>query len=384
MDTSFDEEELAWAYLARVAEGPCAPLQTLIAEVGPVEAADAVAHCPSLPSALASKVAARKNINEAEEDLLIAQANGFRLMTPHDPEWPTEAFAAFNYSAIWDRRRRDSAAYAPYALWIKGDAAILRRSLVSVVGSRAPSSAGRKLSRKSAEELIAQGHVVVSGMAKGVDGIAHSVALELGQPTVAVTACGLDRVYPAAHTQMFRDIGDTGLLISEYPPGVRPARHRFLARNRLLAALSSGVVVTSAAWRSGALNTASWARDMGKPVLVWPHSVDDPDAAGCHRLIREGATLVSRGAEIEEELSAIGQLALPLSSVESKTDRLLNRDKKVWEAVSPYFPTSLSEITQESGLPREDVLSILKNLVRQQMLSESKGHWIRKKESQND
>lgn len=384
MSTSFSKEDLAWAYLSRVAEGPCAPLQTLIEEVGPVEAAAAVAHCPSLPVSLASKVAARKHLNRAEEDLFTAQANGFRLVTPYDPEWPDDAFAAFNYSAVVDRRRRDSAAYAPYALWVKGDVSLLQQSLVGVVGSRAPSSAGHKLSRRTAEELIAHGYVVLSGMARGVDGIAHQVALELEQPTVAVLACGLDRVYPASHTQMFRDIGDKGLLISEYPPGTRPARHRFLARNRLLASFSSGVVVTAAAWRSGALNTASWARDMGRPVMVWPHSVDDPDAAGCHRLIREGATLVTRGEEIYEELAAIGQLAMPLSLAETKADRLLNRDKKVWEAVSPYFPTSLTEITQESGLPREDVLSILKSLVRQQMLSHEQGHWIRKKESQYD
>ncbi|HHY07096.1 MAG TPA: DNA-protecting protein DprA [Corynebacteriales bacterium] len=380
MSTSFSTEQLAWAYLARVAEGPCAPLQELIQQIGPVDTAEIIASGANLPTALESKVAARRHHNVSQKDLEIAEANGFQLITPAHECWPHETFTVFDYSAIWDRRRRDSAAYPPYALWVKGNVDLLKRTSVGVVGSRIPSRAGQKLTRITAEELVSYGYVVLSGMAKGVDGIAHTVALELGQPTIAVLACGLDRVYPAAHTKMFHEIAENGLLISEYPPGTRPARHRFLARNRLLAVLACGVVVTSAAWRSGALNTASWARDMGKPVLAWPHSVDDPDAAGCHRLVREGATLVSCGEEIKEELAAIGQLALPLSKDAKETDKLLNRDKKVWEAVSPYFPTSLTEITAESGLPRADVLSILNSLVRQHLLVEEKGHWIRQKD----
>lgn len=380
MSKEFTERQLAWAYLARVAEGPCPPLQDFISEVGAIAAAGAIAHHPDLPEALERKVAARRGYDMAEHDLQTAQANGFRLITPDDDIWPKQAFAEFDLSAIWDRRTRDQSAYPPYALWVKGNVELLREPSIAVVGSRMPSTAGQEITRSTSEELAAKGYVIVSGLARGVDKIAHEGALRLGRPTIGVVACGLDRIYPSSNYQLYKEMEETGLIVSEYPPGTRPARYRFLARNRLLAAFSEAVVVTSAAWRSGALNTASWARDMGKPVMAFPHHVKDPDAAGCHRLIRDGATLVTRTEEIVEEFSPIGQLAMPLPSVEKETDRLLNRDKKVWDAVSPYFPTSLAEIAQEAGLAQDDALSILGSLARKQLLVEDQGYWIRQKE----
>jgi len=232
--------------------------------------------------------------------------------------------------------------------------------------------------------MAAENIGLVSGLACGVDSIAHQTAVQLGTSTIAVVACGLDRVYPARHTALARSIVQDGLIVSEYPPGTRPARYRFLARNRLLAAFSQGVLVTSAAWRSGALNTAGWARDLGKPVMAVPHSSQDVDGAGCHRLIREGATLVTRGAEILEELGPIGQLALPLESANSPIDRLSGDEKKVWNAISPFFSSSLEEIRTETGLETLKVQMSLKALVDCRLITATADRWTRKETASHE
>lgn len=251
-------------------------------------------------------------------------------------------------------------------------------AVLAVVGSRHPSTDGKRVTATLCAEIAAENIGLISGLACGVDGIAHQTAVHLGTPTIAVVACGLDRVYPAQHAALARGIAQQGLMVSEYPPGTRPARYRFLARNRLLAALSQGVLVTSAAWRSGALNTASWARDLGKPVMAVPHSSQDVDGAGCHRLIREGATLVTRGAEILEELGPIGQLALPMDSVDHPLDRLTEEQKKVWNAVSPFFCSSLEEICAETGLETPRVQMSLKVLEDCRLISVTADRWTRK------
>ena len=368
----------AWAYLSRVVEGPCAPLADLIAELGPEETAYVIRHNDHLPEVLEHRVRARRDWDCAQEDLQCAKANGFRLLTPDMPEWPSAHLAGFCYSAMYARQARDTAAWAPYALWIKGNIDILHCLSVAVVGSRHPSTEGKRITATLCAEIAAENVGLVSGLACGVDGIAHQTAVQLGAPTIAVVACGLDRVYPARHATLARNIAQYGLIVSEYPPGTRPARYRFLSRNRLLAAFSQGVLVTSAAWRSGALNTASWARDLGKPVMAVPHSSQDVDGAGCHRLIREGATLVTRGAEILEELGPIGQLALPLESVNSPIDRLTEDEKKVWNAISPFFSSSLEEICAETGLETLKVQMSLKVLIDCRLITVTADRWTRK------
>lgn len=368
----------AWAYLSRVVEGPCAPLADLITQLGPEETAYAIRNNDHLPEVLERRVRARRDWDCAREDLRCAQANGFRLLTPDMPEWPGEYLTGFSYSAMYARQQRDSAACAPYVLWVKGNVELLGCPSVAVVGSRHPSTDGKRVTATLCAEIAAENIGLISGLACGVDGIAHQTAVHLGTPIIAVVACGLDRVYPAQHAALARGIAQQGLMVSEYPPGTRPARYRFLARNRLLAALSQGVLVTSAAWRSGALNTASWARDLGKPVMAVPHSSQDVDGAGCHRLIREGATLVTRGAEILEELGPIGQLALPMDSVDHPLDRLTEEQKKVWNAVSPFFCSSLEEICAETGLETPRVQMSLKVLEDCRLISVTADRWTRK------
>ena len=180
----YSDTELAWAYLARVAEGPCAPLADLIAHVGPEYAAEVIRNKDVLPDALERKVRARREWDCAVDDLDSAHANGFRLLTPDQPEWPKEQLAVFNYDAVHARQEHDNAAYAPYALWVKGDIDVLQCAAVAVVGSRHPSTEGKQITTELSAEVAAEGVGIVSGLACGVDGIAHRLSLiHISEPT---------------------------------------------------------------------------------------------------------------------------------------------------------------------------------------------------------
>ncbi len=151
---------------------------------------------------------------------------------------------------------------------------------------------------------------MVSGAAIGVDGAAHRGALAVDGPTVAVLACGVDRAYPGTHAALLGRIANSGLVVSEYPPGCVPARHRFLVRNRLIAGMAAGTVVVEAGLRSGAQRTAADALALGRLVMAVPGPVTSGLSAGCHRLIRGGALLVTRA---EEVLEAVGRIGLDLA-----------------------------------------------------------------------
>jgi DNA processing protein len=196
----------------------------------------------------------------------------------------------------------------PYALWLRGNADLrfaCTRS-VSVVGSRAATSYGAHVAGEIAADLGERGWAVVSGGAYGIDAAAHRGALAAEGVTIAVLACGVDYPYPAGHADLFAAICAQGLVVSEWPPGSRPARTRFLTRNRVIAALACGTVIVEAGERSGALNTARHAADLGKPLMAVPGPVTSAQSAGCHRIIREwSATCVTRAADIIEMLSPL-------------------------------------------------------------------------------
>jgi DNA processing protein len=192
------------------------------------------------------------------------------------------------------RLRRRDAGYPPLLAEIhdpprelflrgNGETAILARASVAVVGARSCSSYGRSVARSLAREVAAGGLVVVSGMARGIDGEAHRGALEAGGITVAVLGCGIDRDYPASHAELARRIRDRGLVISEYEPGVEPAPWRFPARNRIIAGLCTATVVVEARERSGALITADFALEEGRDVLAVPGEITSALSGSCGR-----------------------------------------------------------------------------------------------------
>jgi DNA processing protein len=203
----------------------------------------------------------------------------------------------------------------PASIWIRGDAGVdvLSEITVAIVGARACSGYGRSVARMLATESAAAGVVVVSGLARGIDGEAHRGALAVGGRTVAVLGCGIDRDYPAAHAQLARAIVDTGgLVVSEYEPGVEPAPWRFPARNRIIAGLARATVVVEARERSGALITADFALEDGREVLAVPGEITSALSAGSNALLRLGATPATCGADV---LEAIGVEASPAAPV---------------------------------------------------------------------
>jgi DNA processing protein len=190
----------------------------------------------------------------------------------------------------------------PPAILLRGDGetSLLSQPAVAVVGARACSAYGRSVARTLGRELAAAGLVVVSGMARGIDGEAHRGALEAGGLTVAVLGCGVDRDYPAAHAELARRICERGLIVSEYEPGVEPAPWRFPARNRIIAGLCEATVVVEARERSGALISADFALEEGREVLAVPGEITSALSAGTNALLRLGATPVTCAGDVLE------------------------------------------------------------------------------------
>jgi DNA processing protein len=190
----------------------------------------------------------------------------------------------------------------PVGLFMRGEAPVevLERPAVAVVGARSCSPYGAHVARMLGCELAAAGLVIVSGLARGIDGEAHRGALEAGGTTVAVLGCGIDRDYPAAHAELARRVAETGLVVSEYAPGVEPAPWRFPARNRIIAGLAEATVVVEARERSGALITADLAMEEGREVFAVPGEITSRLSAGSNRLLRQGATPLTAAADVLE------------------------------------------------------------------------------------
>jgi len=188
----------------------------------------------------------------------------------------------------------------PPLLYVKGDAALLARPAIAIVGSRNASAAGHKLTRHFAGELGSQGFVITSGLARGIDGTAHKAAMATG--TIAVVAGGLDVIYPPEHEKLQNEIGQSGCLISEMPPGFKPRAKDFPRRNRIIAGISLGVIVIEAARRSGTLITARMAAEQGREVFAIPGHPLDPRAEGTNHLLKSGATLATCPGDVIKTL----------------------------------------------------------------------------------
>jgi DNA processing protein len=233
-------------------------------------------------------------------EVIALRQSGIRLICPGDPEWPEQL--------------ADLGLEQPYALWLRGSADLRFNCLLSVavVGSRAATAYGSYVAAELAASVAARGWAVISGAAFGVDASAHRGALGADGVTVAVLACGVDVPYPVGHTELLESIAAQGVIVSEWPPGRTVNRLRFLVRNRVIAALATGTLVVEAGERSGAVNTARHARDLGRRLMAVPGPVTSDQSAGCHRIIRDWqATLVTTAAEVIEHLSPIGATLEP-------------------------------------------------------------------------
>ncbi len=247
----------------------------------------------------------------------------------------------------------------PLLLYVQGQAGHLLQRSVALVGSRHATPQGLSNARAFGAALSAQGLVVVSGLAQGIDAAAHEGALQGGAGTVAVVGTGLDRVYPASHRALAQRIAEQGALVSEYAPGTPPLPEHFPQRNRIIAGLSLGTLVVEAALQSGSLITARLASEAGREVFAIPGSIHAPQAKGCHALLKQGAKLVETAQDILDELgSGLRQAMLPLGGAsaadEAPEDPLL--------AALGEDPVTLDALIARTGCAADTLMSQLMTL----------------------
>jgi DNA processing protein len=240
----------------------------------------------------------------------------------------------------------------PAKLYLRGerDVALLLRPAVAIVGARACSPYGAHVARLLGRELAAAGIVVVSGLARGVDGEAHKGALETEGDTVAVLGCGIDRDYPAAHAELARTIAERSLLVSEYEPGIEPSPWRFPARNRIIAGLCAATIVVEARERSGALITADFALEEGRDVFAVPGEITSALSAGTNALLRLGATPLTAAADVLQSLG----ITAPTSA---KADV-----GEIAASLLERLPASVDELVRASPFTAGEVAAALAEL----------------------
>lgn len=252
----------------------------------------------------------------------------------------------------------------PPCLFVKGDWRAEDDKAVAVVGSRSASEYGCRVARDLCRGLAKLGFTVVSGMARGIDGVAHESALDAGGRTVAVLGSGVDRPYPPEHVPLYRKIIQSGAVMSEFPLGTRPFAFNFPARNRLISGLSLGVVVVEATEKSGSLITAALALEQGREIFAVPGEVGASRSRGAHGLIRQGAKLVERVEDIIEEIApqllTRGSAGLQAARRELPPDAGAD-NRKIWEGLKDR-PVQIDELIERSGLTPSRVAEILLEL----------------------
>lgn len=344
-------ERRARLLLARMGEPYDTWVQGLVAEHGVEDLVGYALRDGRTPEGIAlDRLVGRLDRALEADDGHIARALGARVLVPGDAEWPDAL---------------DELESPPWCLWVRGPLRLdeVPRRSVAVVGARASTAYGEHVTAKICVDLVEKGFAIVSGAAFGIDAAAHRAALAVEGSTVAVLAGGVDVPYPRANTDLIARIAQLGAVVSETPPGGAPARMRFLARNRIIAALATGTLVVEAGLRSGARTTLRHARELSRPVLAVPGSVESVMSAGCHAEIRMGAVLVTDAAEVAEHVGRIGEdLAEVKQGQTREADGLDEELRRVWQWLRPRRSCSVDEVMVRSGLALREVLSALGEL----------------------
>ena len=321
---------------------------------------------------LFTDAASRLEPLDPARDLERAERLGIRFLVPGDPEWPHQVDDLDRAEPLQQRGG------APLGLWVRGPLRLdeVTRS-VAVVGSRSATTYGVDTALAVSAAVARAGWCVVSGAAFGIDQAAHRGALSAGGPTVAVLACGVDRAYPRAHQSLLDHLAAEAAVVSELAPGRSPTRLRFLARNRLIAALSAGTVIVEAATRSGALNTANWAGRLNRGLMGVPGPVTSASSQGVHHLVRSGAaTLVTCGEDVLEMVAPAGEhlLGEPRGRRRSR-DRLTHRQQQVLDAVPATSGAGSESVARTAGIGLVEVASALGSLHRAGFVERGEGGW---------
>lgn len=359
-----DGDRLARVALAKAVEPGEERLLSAVHDIGAERVCDQLRAEPG--------TASRFHGLDPERILDDAARRGLRFVTPADDEWPRQLGDLAGVAGLHERGG------VPVGLWVRGPLRLDElEGSVAVVGSRSATTYGGDSAARVAADLARAGRVVVSGAAYGIDQAGHRGAVAGGGRTVAVLACGADRVYPKGHEQMIEHIAAHGAVVSESPPGGAPMRIRFLARNRLIAALSAGTVVVEAAVRSGALNTANWAGRLNRHLMGVPGPVTSASSEGVHHLIRSGAaTLVTGGADVLELVGAVGDHLLEEPrGPERSRDRMSHRQRRVLDAVPVTAGVTVDSIACTAGLGLLEVQSAIGKLERLGMVERDGLGW---------
>jgi DNA processing protein len=365
--------------LSATVEPGDAELDELLGRLGPVEAVrclwsgETTERLRRITSAL---VACTPNPRRRASDLVEATAAcGARVLIPGDTDWPEQLQDLHVACDESDPHR-----CPPRCLWVAGtgDLAALTGKSVAIVGARASTPYGDHVADDLAADLADAGYTIVSGGAMGIDRAAHLGAIARGRPTVAVLATGLDKAYPSGNRSLFDLIAQNGLLVSEWPPGAEPRRHRFLTRNRVIAALACGTVVVEACMRSGARNTARHTAELGRPLMFTPGPVTSSTSVGVHQLAREPweARLVTRAEEVIEDISGIGgPLAHPPPTDGRPLDRLGEIEVRLIEAIPKGYVVEDAQLAAAAGVPMQAACEALERLSRQGWVERREGRW---------
>ena len=304
---------------------------------------------------------------DPDHDLELMHRDGVSLITIMDSDFP-DVLKELNDP--------------PLALFSKGDLGLIKKPKVALVGSRRPSPVGSSIASKISKELASLGIVIVSGLALGVDAVGHQGALSVDGGTIAVLGSGIDIAYPARNSQLFTSIEKAGLLLSEYPPGFKPTKYSFPDRNRLVSGLSLGVVIIEAADKSGTLITARLAMEQNREVMVVPGPAVSDQYVGSHRLIRDGAALVSSAKDVLEELYSGLKIDLgnyPSIASTSCVEGSLTKTQLSLFRVLDYVPMSLDSIVTNSGLTHSLAVETLLELELDGVVASSpEGGYIRR------
>jgi DNA processing protein len=349
-------------------------LAALVAEVGAAEAWARVCE-----SALGEPAARRASSVDHRQVAVLSRHYKVRFVVPGDEEWPS-GLDDLRFVSPVQRK-----AGVPIGLWLRGPGHLgeLSARSIAIVGSRAATPYGTETASTIAGDVTERGLTVVSGGAYGIDTAAHQGALgsqgmlNSRGSTIAVLANGVDIAYPKGNAPLLGTIARDHLIVSELPPGQSPSRVRFLARNRIIAAMSQGTVVVEAAHRSGARNTATWAVDCGRQLMAVPGPVYSALSAGPHQLVREGkATLVTSGSDVLELVSAMGSfLVAEPRGEERPTDDLDERRLSVFESLPSRSFATVEDIARRAGLAVPLTLAELGALERDGMIEGDDRGW---------
>jgi DNA processing protein len=357
-------DRAARAALTWLAEPGNRAVWTLVQESGAPAALDVLLSGDIPDKRLRASVSARLAAGDprrmAEISLRRAERLGARLVVPSDEEWPRRVtdLARLELDAAG---RINVDIRPPLCFWVRGAWPLgetLDRS-VAIVGARAATAYGIHVTTDLAYNVGLDGWTVLSGGAFGIDAAAHRGALAAGTRTVTVLACGVDRPYPIGNSALFDQIVETGLLVSEWPIGAEPLRHRFLIRNRVIAAATAGTVVVEAAARSGATQTMSRVLALGRPAMVVPGPVTSAMSVGCHEILRSSpdARVVTSAAEVLEEIGRIGEyLTEAPRGPERRHDRLDEESALVLEALPRIGSSTPEQLAAEARLSLRTVL----------------------------